>query len=72
MQGMGRENRLRIYNRLQLAMMERFVARGGTLEEWCATRAAAFRRRFGWLLALEAEAGAERRGQPRPRWPESR
>jgi hypothetical protein len=38
------------YNALQIALMHRFVAGGGTAELWCARYAAAFRRRYGWML----------------------
>jgi hypothetical protein len=41
---------LAAYNALQVALMRRFVARGGTVELWCVRLAPAFRRRYGWML----------------------
>ncbi len=41
---------LEAYLALQLALMRRYVARGGTEAEWCARLAPAFRRRYGSLL----------------------
>jgi len=41
---------LAVYNALQVELIRRFVARGGTAERWCALYAPAFRRRYGWLL----------------------
>lgn len=38
------------YMALQRALMERWLARGGTTEMWCASMAPAFRRRYAdWL-----------------------
>jgi hypothetical protein len=37
------------FNRLQAALMRRFLARGGTLEVWMARLAPAFRRRYEWI-----------------------
>ena len=42
--------RLRAYNMLQYQLMSAFIRRGGTAEAWCDRYAAAFRRRFGWML----------------------
>ena len=42
-------NRLAAYNRLQAALMRRFLKRGGTLERWLECIAPAFRTRYGWL-----------------------
>lgn len=42
------------YVALQCALMQRFVARGGTPEEFCVRLAPAFRRRYAPLL-LEAD-----------------
>ena len=36
-------------NRLQTALMRRFLKRGGTLERWLECIAPAFRTRYGWL-----------------------
>jgi hypothetical protein len=41
---------LAAYNALQIALMRRFVAAGGTAELWCDRLAPAFRRRYGWML----------------------
>jgi len=45
------DSRLRAYNMLQLRLIECFVRRGGSPDEWCVRYAAPFRRRFGWMLA---------------------
>ena len=37
------------YNRLQVALLQRFMHRGGTLERWIERFAPIFRRRYGWL-----------------------
>lgn len=42
-------NRLAAYNRLQAALMRRFLKRGGTMERWLKRIAPAFRTRYGWL-----------------------
>jgi hypothetical protein len=42
---------LAAYNRLQAALMKRFIRRGGTPEIWLQTMAPAFRRRHGWICA---------------------
>jgi hypothetical protein len=41
--------RMAAYNRLQTALMRRFLKRGGTLERWLECIAPAFRTRYGWL-----------------------
>ena len=41
---------LAAYNALQVQLMRRYIGRGGTEAEWVAHYAAAFRRRFGWML----------------------
>jgi hypothetical protein len=43
--------RLRAYNMLQVELMAAYLRRGGSEEAWCVRYAAAFRRRFGWMLA---------------------
>jgi hypothetical protein len=43
--------RLQAYNLLQVQLMECFIRRGGSAEAWCVRYAAAFRERFGWMLA---------------------
>lgn len=42
--------RFEAYLALQCALMQRFVARGGTTEEFCERLAPAFRRRYAHLL----------------------
>jgi hypothetical protein len=42
--------RLQAYNGLQLQLMVCFIRRGGSAEAWCSRYAAAFRRRFGWMI----------------------
>jgi len=46
----GKRSALAAYNALQLTLMRRFMARGGTAEAWCERLAPAFRRRYGWML----------------------
>lgn len=46
---------LAAYNALQIALMRRFVARGGSAELWCHRLAPAFRRRYGWMLEGNGE-----------------
>lgn len=41
---------LATYLEMQRALMARFIARGGTAEEFCARIAPAFRRKYGALL----------------------
>lgn len=41
---------LAAYNALQIALMKRYIACGGTAEQWCSRLAPAFRRRYGWML----------------------
>ena len=41
---------LAAYNRLQTALMRRFVARGGTPELWIERMAPTFRERYEWLF----------------------
>ncbi|MCZ6915562.1 MAG: hypothetical protein O7I93_02195 [Gemmatimonadetes bacterium] len=41
---------LAAYNRLQTALMKRFVAKGGTPEIWIERMAPTFRERYGWLF----------------------
>jgi hypothetical protein len=41
---------LAAYNRLQMDLMQRYVARGRSLDRWFQHRAAMFRRRYGWML----------------------
>ncbi len=43
-------SRLRAYNMLQRRLMAAYIQRGGTADAWCAHYAAAFRRRYGWML----------------------
>lgn len=43
------------YTALQIALMRRFVARGGTAEEFCDRLAPAFNRRYGFLLTGRGE-----------------
>jgi hypothetical protein len=59
----GSDTRLGAYLGLQRALMRRFVARGGTPEDFCARLAPAFCRRYAPLL-LEAgpQALADYRG----------
>jgi hypothetical protein len=38
------------YMKLQRALLDRWVARGGTEESWCARMAPAFRARYGSLV----------------------
>ncbi len=40
---------LAAYNRLQAALMRRFVNRGGTSDQWIERLAPAFWKRYGWL-----------------------
>ena len=42
--------RLRAYNMLQARLMSAYIRRGGSAEGWCDRHAAAFRRRYGWML----------------------
>lgn len=51
------------YLALQCALMRRFVARGGTPEEFCLRLAPVFRRRYAPLL-LEADPRALARFEP--------
>lgn len=44
------DTRLRAYNMLQWELMAVYLRRGGSVDAWCARYAAAFRRRFGWML----------------------
>ena len=44
---------LAAYNRLQAALMERFLKRGGTIDRWVECFAPLFRRRYGWLCRPE-------------------
>jgi hypothetical protein len=39
------------YNRLQAALMKRFLRRGGSVEIWMERYAPRFRQRYGWLCA---------------------
>ncbi len=41
--------RMAAYNRLQTALMRRFLKGGGTLERWIECIAPVFRTRYGWL-----------------------
>lgn len=45
------------YNAIQLMLMQRFIARGGTPEEWARGRSSAFRRRYGWVLESATPCG---------------
>lgn len=45
---------LAAYLALQVALMRRFVARGGSEEEFCRRLAPVFRRRYAGLLAAPA------------------
>lgn len=40
---------LAAFNRLQLSLMKRFLARGGSLDAWMARIAPVFRERYSWL-----------------------
>lgn len=57
------------YIALELALMRRFVARGGTEEEFCRRLAPAFHRRYAPLLLGEPRI-AERRRIRLPRLPQ--
>ncbi len=48
--GLSRPTTLAAYLALQRALMQRFIARGGTAEEFCARIAPVFRRKYGALL----------------------
>jgi len=57
MHGGSRPKGLADYNRIQCALMARFFARGGSLDDWSQKLAPAFRKRYGWILeATHAEA----------------
>ncbi len=65
----GTPSRFAAYLALQCALMRRFVARGGTPEEFCNRLAPAFHRRYAPLLlhgdpvaeqGFEAQAGIRR------------
>ncbi|HEU4562104.1 MAG TPA: hypothetical protein VFS20_30025 [Longimicrobium sp.] len=43
-------NRFAAYTALQVALMRRYLARGGTQEEFCSRLAPAFHRRYAPLL----------------------
>ena len=45
------------YVALQCALMQRFIARGGTSEEFCLRLAPAFHRRYASVLLEEGSAG---------------
>ena len=49
------------YNRLQAALMRRFLRRGGTLERWLECIAPVFRTRYGWLCQQPAVARTRER-----------
>ena len=55
---------LAAYNRLQTALMRRFVSRGGTTDRWLIELAPAFRQRYGWLcrqpVLVRVETGEHR------------
>jgi hypothetical protein len=53
----GAPTRFAAYAGLQCALMKRFIARGGTAEEFCARLAPVFHRRYAPLL-LHEDAGA--------------
>lgn len=40
------------YNRLQSALIRRFVSHGGTVETWMDRLAPAFRKRHGWICEV--------------------
>ena len=46
------------YLAMQRALMRRFIARGGSAEEFCARIAPVFRRKYGALLECEELADA--------------
>ncbi len=52
------------YNRLQTALMRRFINRGGTAGRWMIELAPAFRQRYGWLyqqpVPVRVETGEHR------------
>jgi hypothetical protein len=54
----GTPSRFAAYLALQCALMRRFVARGGTPEEFCTRLAPVFHRRYAPLL-LHGDPGAE-------------
>ncbi len=45
----------RAYMALQAALMRRHIARGGTIQSWCARLAPAFQQRYGTELLSQAE-----------------
>ena len=55
---------LAAYNRLQTALMRRFMNRGGTMDRWLIELAPAFRQRYGWLcqqpVLVRVETGEHR------------
>jgi hypothetical protein len=53
----GAPTRFAAYVALQCALMRRFIARGGTPEEFCSRLAPVFHRRYAPLL-LEGDAAA--------------
>ena len=55
---------LAAYNRLQTALMRRFMNRGGTMDRWLIELAPAFRQRYGCLcrqpVLVRVETGEHR------------
>jgi hypothetical protein len=47
---------LHAYMALQRALMRRFVASGGTKEDWCVRFAPLFRRRYASVFAIPGDA----------------
>ena len=61
---------LAAYNRLQTALMRRFVAKGGTPELWIERMAPTYRERYGWLFGrgpVEVLVPITRHGEERNR-----
>lgn len=58
--------RFAAYVALECALMRRYVARGGTVEEFCSRLAPIFRRRFGPILIVDVAAQAQTAALPVP------
>lgn len=50
-------SRFAAYVALQVALMRRYTSRGGTVEEFCASLAPVYRRRYGPLFFGREEEG---------------
>ncbi len=57
---------LAAYNRLQSALMRRFMNRGGTMDRWMIELAPAFRQRYGWLCQQPVLVRVETGEHPLP------